>query len=392
MFAALLLSAGSLSDRIGARRAFGLGLVVFVLTSAACGIAPSLPVLLVARLAQGSAAAVMMPSAMALIREAFPDPGPRARALAVWAMGGAVASSAGPVLGGLLDVVNWRLIFFINLPVGAIALALLARTRPSSRRPAAFDAIGQLSAGVAMGGLTYGVIEAGAVGFAAPRVVIALVLAAAAAAVFVLTERRSAHPIIPADLLSSRPVVLSVVIGFAFMIGYYGLPFVFSLYLQQARGLSALATGFVFAPMMLIALALTPLTARLGERFGRPTLIATGLASMATGLLALAIMPATAPPWALGLLMVLVGLGGPLVMPPTMAVLLDHAPDQRAGTASAVFNTSRQIGGALAVAVFGGLLTNPDTFLSGVRTSLLIAAAITAATTAAAVLLRTPPE
>jgi EmrB/QacA subfamily drug resistance transporter len=393
MFAALLLSAGSLSDRIGARRAFGLGLVVFVLTSAACGIAPSLPVLLVARLAQGSAAAVMMPSAMALIREAFPDPGPRARALAVWAMGGAVASSAGPVLGGLLDVVNWRLIFFINLPVGAIALALLARTRPSSRRPAAFDAIGQLSAGVAMGGLTYGVIEAGAVGFAAPRVVNALVLAAAAAAVFVLTERRSAHPIIPADLLSSRPVVLSVVIGFAFMIGYYGLPFVFSLYLQQARGLSALATGFVFAPMMLIALALTPLTARLGERFGRPTLIATGLASMATGLLALAIMPATAPPWALGLLMVLVGLGGPLVMPPTMAVLLDHAPDQRAGTASAVFNTSRQIGGALAVAVFGGLLTNPDTFLSGVRTSLLIAAAIAAAATAAAVLLlRTPPE
>ena len=391
-FAALLLSAGSLSDRIGARRAFGLGLVVFVLTSAACGIAPSQPVLLVARLAQGSAAAVMMPSAMALIREAFPDPGPRARALAVWAMGGAVASSAGPVLGGLLDVVNWRLIFFINLPVGAIALALLARTRPSSRRPAAFDAIGQLSAGVAMGGLTYGVIEAGAVGFAAPRVVIALVLAAAAAAVFVLTERRSTHPIIPADLLSSRPVVLSVVIGFAFMIGYYGLPFVFSLYLQQARGLSALATGFVFTPMMLIALALTPLTARLGERFGRPTLIATGLASMATGLLALAIMPGTAPPWALGLLMVLVGLGGPLVMPPTMAVLLDHAPDQRAGTASAVFNTSRQIGGALAVAVFGGLLTNPDTFLSGVRTSLLIAAAITAATTAAAVLLRTPPE
>jgi EmrB/QacA subfamily drug resistance transporter len=392
MFAALLLSAGSLSDRIGARRAFGLGLVVFVLTSAACGIAPSLPVLLVARLAQGSAAAVMMPSAMALIREAFPDPGPRARALAVWAMGGAVASSAGPVLGGLLDVVNWRLIFFINLPVGAIALALLARTRPSSRRPAAFDAIGQLSAGVAMGGLTYGVIEAGAVGFAAPRVEIVLVLAAAAAAVFVLTERRSAHPIIPADLLSSRPVVLSVVIGFAFMIGCYGLPFVFSLYLQQARGLSALATGFVFAPMMLIALALTPFTARLGERFGRPTLIATGLASMATGLLALAIMPATAPPWALGLLMVLVGLGGPLVMPPTMAVLLDHAPDQRAGTASAVFNTSRQIGGALAVAVFGGLLTNPDTFLSGVRTSLLIAAAIAAATTAAALLLRTPPE
>jgi MFS family permease len=194
---------------------------------------------------------------------------------------------------------------------------------------------------------------------------------------------------IPADLLASRPVAASVVIGFAFMIGYYGLPFVFSLYLQQARGLSSLSTGLVFLPMMLFGLALTPFSARLGERFGRAALIVTGLAMMASGLVALALMPATAPPWALGLLMILVGLGGPLVMPPTMAVLLDHAPHQHAGTASAVFNTSRQIGGALAVAVFGGLLGDADTMLAGVRTSLLIAAGIAALATAATLLLRT---
>jgi MFS family permease len=130
MFAALLLSAGSLSDRIGARRAFGLGLVVFVVASACCGLAPNLAALVAARLVQGSAAAVM-PSAMSLLREAFPEPKSRARALALWAVRGAVASSTGPVLGGLLDAVDWRLIFFINLPVGVVALALLARTRPS---------------------------------------------------------------------------------------------------------------------------------------------------------------------------------------------------------------------------------------------------------------------
>jgi len=137
MFAALLLSVGSLSDRTGARRAFGLGLVVFVVASAACGFAPSLPALVVSRFVQGSAAAVMMPAAMALLREAFPDPGARARALAVWAMGGAVASSAGPVLGGLLVVIDWRPIFLINLPVGVVPLALLARTPrlPVSRLP-----------------------------------------------------------------------------------------------------------------------------------------------------------------------------------------------------------------------------------------------------------------
>src|SRR3954447_17431330 len=121
MFAALLLSAGSLADRIGARRAFGLGLVVFVAASVACGLAPGLGSLVVARFVQGSAAAVMMPSAMALLREAFPDPGRRARALGMWAMGGAAASSSGPVLGGLLDVVDWRLVFFINVPVGVVA-------------------------------------------------------------------------------------------------------------------------------------------------------------------------------------------------------------------------------------------------------------------------------
>ena len=111
--------------------------MVFVVASAACGFAPSLPALVVSRFVQGSAAAVMMPAAMALLREAFPDPGARARALAVWAMGGAVASSAGPVLGGLLDFIDWRLIFLINLPVGVVPLALLARTPrlPVSRLP-----------------------------------------------------------------------------------------------------------------------------------------------------------------------------------------------------------------------------------------------------------------
>jgi DHA2 family methylenomycin A resistance protein-like MFS transporter len=390
MFAALLLSAGSLADRIGARRAFGLGLVVFVAASVACGLAPGLGSLVVARFVQGSAAAVMMPSAMALLSGAFPDARRRAGALAVWAMGGAVASSSGPVLGGVLDLVDWRWIFFINVPVGAVALVLLARTRRSPRRPAAFDLIGQVTAVLAMGGLTFGAIEAGAVGFGHPRVVIAFVVAVVALVVFVLAQARGAHPMVPADLLRSRPVVLSVVIGFAFMVGYYGLPFVFSLYLQQVRGLSSLATGVVFLPMMLIGLALTPFSARLAERFGRPALITSGLVAMTAGLVVLALVPTSTPPLALGLLMVLVGLGGPLVMPPTMAVLLDNAPDRRAGTASGVFNTSRQIGGALAVAVFGDLLADPDTFTAGVRTSLLIAAGVAAVATGAALLLRRP--
>jgi DHA2 family methylenomycin A resistance protein-like MFS transporter len=126
MFAALLLTAGAVTDRIGARRAFGVGLAAFTVASLACGLAPTLAALVASRFVQGMAAAVTMPASMALIRQAFPDPVARGRAVATWAMGGAVAASSGPVLGGVLDLVDWRWIFVINLPVGVLALALLA--------------------------------------------------------------------------------------------------------------------------------------------------------------------------------------------------------------------------------------------------------------------------
>ena len=138
-FAALLLTAGALSDRVGARRAFAAGLAVFAAASAACGLAPTLGALVAARFVQGAAAAVLMPSSMALIRQAYADPVSRARAVGVWAMGGAVASTSGPVLGGLLSVVTWRLIFAVNVPVGAVALVLLAWTGRSPRRRVPFD-------------------------------------------------------------------------------------------------------------------------------------------------------------------------------------------------------------------------------------------------------------
>jgi DHA2 family methylenomycin A resistance protein-like MFS transporter len=168
-FAALLLSAGSLSDRAGARRAFGAGMAVFVLASAACGLAPDLPALVAARLVQGAAAAAMMPSSMALITHAYPGPARRAGAVALWSLGGVAASTSGPVLGGLLSLVSWRLIFFVNVPAGAAALLLLARAVRAPRHPAPFDWAGQVTAVAAMGGLTYGAIEAGADGITAAR-------------------------------------------------------------------------------------------------------------------------------------------------------------------------------------------------------------------------------
>jgi len=394
MFAALLLSAGALADRIGARRAFGAGVGGFVLASAACGLAPGLGVLVAARLVQGAAAAVMMPSSMALIGQAFPDPARRARAVAMWALGGAAASSAGPVAGGLLTLASWRLIFFINVPAGMAALLLLARTSPSPRRPAPFevpfDWAGQFTAVLAMGGLTYGAIEAGTAGLTAPRVLAAFAVAVAGLVAFLAAQARGAHPMMPLDLFRSRTVVIANVTGFAFVVGYYGLPFLMSLYLQQVRGLSPLAAGAAFLPMMLTGAALTPVSARLAEKLGARLLIMTGLVLMTAGLAAIAAVVPAAPVRVLALLMIATGLGGPLVMPPMTAVLLNSVPGERAGTASGIFNTSRQAGGALAVAVFGALLASPAGFLTGLRASLLIAAAIALAAAAAASCLLVP--
>jgi MFS transporter, DHA2 family, methylenomycin A resistance protein len=388
MFAALLLSAGSASDRFGARRAFGAGLAVFAAASAACGQAPAMGALVAARFVQGAAAAVMMPSSMALVGQAYPDPARRARAVAVWAMGGAAASSSGPLLGGVLTMVSWRLIFAVNVPTGVVTLLLLSRVRPSPHRWAPFDWAGQVTAVLAMGGLTYGAIQAGAAGFTAPRVLGAFAVAAIALAAFAIVQARGAHPMAPPDLFRSRAVAVSVTVGFAFIVGYYGLPFVMSLYLQQVRGLSSLGTGAFFVPMMVTGAALTSFCARIAEKTGARMLITAGLAAMTAGLVILAVLPSAAPVQVLAAVMILVGLGGPLVMPPLTAVLLNSVPAHRAGVASGVFNTSRQVGGALAVAVFGALVARPATFVHGVHLSLLIAAAVALAAAAASRLLR----
>jgi EmrB/QacA subfamily drug resistance transporter len=390
MFAALLLAAGAFSDRRGARRAFIIGVVGFVAASAGCGLAPGLGTLIVARFVQGSAAAVMMPASMALIGQTYPDPTRRARAVAIWAMGGAIASSSGPVLGGLLTVVSWRLIFLINIPVGIVAVALAARTQPSPRKAVPFDGVGFATGVVAMGGLTFGAIEAGERGFTAPIVLAAFIVAGIAGAAFVVRQRRAAHPMVPLELFRRRNVTVSVAVGFAFVVGYYGLPFVMSLYLQQAHGLSAFQTGLVFLPMMMSGAALTPLSARIAERFGARRVIVTGLALMAAGLVVLAAATVTADPAMVAVLMLPVGLAGPLVMPPITALLLNSVPDGVAGTASGVFNTSRQLGGALAIAVFGALLAQPAGLAHGVRVSLVIAAAVATIAAATSRLLTAP--
>ena len=263
MFAALLLAAGAFSDRTGARRAFIVGVVGFVAASAACGLAPGLGALIAARFVQGSAAAVLVPASMALIGQAYPNPLQRARAVGIWAMGGAVASSSAPVLGGLLTVASWRLIFLINIPIGIVAVALATRAAPFSppRRPVRPIRI-RRRIRLAMGGLTFGAIEAGERGFTSRSRGVRV--RGRGAVVHDIPRLATTHPESDraAGLFRRRNTSVAVVVGFAFVVGYYGLPFVMSLYLQQLHGLSAFQTGLVFVPMMVIGGVLHPVQAR----------------------------------------------------------------------------------------------------------------------------------
>ena len=389
MFAALLLSAGALSDRIGARRAFGAGVALFVLASAACGLAPVMGVLIAARVAQGAGAALIMPTSLALIREGFANAHQRARAIALWALGGAVASAAGPVVGGFLTLLSWRAIFFINLPVGVLALCLLMRVARSPRRTVPFDWIGQVTAMLGMGGLTYGLIEGGAEGFLrlTPRVLAALVVATLALVGFLVAQVRGSHPMVPLGLLRSRPVAVSVAGGFSFTVGFYGLVFLLSLYLQQLRGLSPLQTGLAFVPMTGLTGVVTLLTPRIAARFGARIPMALGQALIAAGLLGMC-AAVGAPIWLLAILSICIGLGSSLAVPTLTALLVSSVPAQRAGIASGVLNTCRQLGGALAVAVFGALVAQRETFVHGMQVSLVIAAVLLLVTAAASLQLK----
>ena len=374
MFAALLLSAGALSDRIGARRAFGAGLGLFVAASVACGLAPSLGVLIAARLVQGAGAAVVMPTSLALIREAYPDAAERARAIAVWSLGGAVASAAGPVVGGFLTLLSWRAIFFINLPVGALALFLLIGVARSPRRPAPFDWVGQVTAVLGMGALTYGLIEGGAAGFGAPHVVASVGRGGRGGG---RVSRRPGARRAPDGAARAVPLPTGGRlggVGFAFTVGFYGLVFLLSLYFQQLRGLSPLATGLAFVPMTALTAIVILVAPRIAARFGPRVPMAAGQFLMAVGLLALCLAVAGGPVWLLAALTIPVGLGAALAVPTLTALLLGSVPAERAGTASGVLNTCRQLGGALAIAIFGALIAHSEGFLHGMQISLVIAA------------------
>jgi DHA2 family methylenomycin A resistance protein-like MFS transporter len=359
-FAALLLTAGALADRVGLRTGFLVGLAVFAVGSAACAGAISLGGLIVARVVQGAGAAALMPCSLALIAHMFPDPGDRRRALGVWGGASGIGLAAGPVLGGIItSALGWRAIFLVNVPIAAVAAELVRRhvaETPRHRHP--IDLPGQITSTVGLAALTGGFIIAGGEGWDGSLTLALLAAGIATTAGFALVERTVKHPMIDPVLFGERTFSIAIALGVIFNFCLYGSIFCLAIDLHRGRGLDPLDTGLALLPMTIVTGSMAFLSGRLVSRIGEWTAIVVGLTAGAGGALLIA-LAATGAVATLIVSSLPIGVTA-LAMPAMTAVAMSHAPRQRVGLASGVFNASRQTGGALGVAVLGALLTGSN--------------------------------
>ncbi|MCZ4096328.1 MFS transporter [Streptomyces sp. So13.3] len=359
VLASLLMLAGSTADRIGRRRVFQTGLVLFTAGSVLCSLAPSLNWLVVFRMVQAVGGSMLNPVAMSIITNTFTDPRERARAIGVWGGVVGVSMAAGPVLGGLLvQTVGWRSIFWINLPVGLLALALTARYVPESRapKPRRVDPVGQLFVIALLGSLTYAIIEAPDAGWTSALILGCLAVAIGSLAGLLSYERRRVDPLIELGFFRSAPFSGATVIAVSAFAALGGFLFLNTLYLQNTRGLSALDAGLYMLPMAVMCLVFAPLSGRLvGNRGPRLSLVLAGTAMTISGVM-FAALDAESSNTLLFTSYVLFGIGFGLVNAPITNTAVSGMPRSQAGVAAAVASTSRQVGQSLGVAVIGAAI------------------------------------
>ncbi|WP_328463804.1 MFS transporter [Streptomyces sp. NBC_00448] len=359
VIASLLLLSGSTADRIGRKRVFQIGLVVFTLGSALCSLAPGLGWLIAFRMLQAVGGSMLNPVAMSIITNTFDDAKERAKAIGVWGGVVGISMAAGPIIGGaLVESVGWRSIFWINLPVGVAALALTARFVPESRapRPRRIDPVGQVLVIALLGSLTYGIIEGTGAGWGSPLIVGCFVVAAAAVAALARYERRRIDPLIDVRFFRSVPFSGATVIAVCGFAALGGFLFLNTLYLQNTRGLSALDAGLYMVPMAVMCLVFAPLSGRLvGARGPRLPLVLAGITMTASGVL-FAGFDAETNNVKLFTAYVLFGIGFGLINAPITNTAVSGMPRAQSGVAAAVASTSRQVGQALGVAVLGAAL------------------------------------
>lgn len=363
VLASLLISSGALADRIGRRRVFRLGLIVFGAASVACALAPNAGVLIAARAVQGIGGSMLSPVALAIVVNVMTEPKERARAIGIWAAVFGVSMAAGPLAGGaLVSAFGWRSVFWINLPVVAVALVLTALHVPESRaqRPRRLDGPGQLLLTVVVACSVAVLIEGPHIGWRSPAAILGYVLVVAAAGAFVRVEARRAEPLVDPRLFRRPPFAAAVVGAVVVFIALSATLLLNTLYLQQARGMTPLAAGLVTLPMALAATVCAPVSGVLVGRFGpRPPLLLAGAFITVGGLCLVGIGDDT-DVRLLSLAYLLVGTGFGFANAPITNVAVSALPPERAGVAGGITSTARQVGSALGIAVAGSVIASAE--------------------------------
>jgi len=356
VLASLLMLSGSTADRLGRKRTFMTGLVLFTLGSLACSLAPGLGWLVVFRMLQAVGGSMLNPVAMSIITNTFTDPAERARAIGVWGGVVGVSMALGPIVGGaLVDSVGWRGIFWVNIPVGITALVLTGLFVPESRaaRARRLDPVGQLIIIVLLASLTYAIIEGPGAGWGSAKIIGCFSLAAAALVALLSYEPRREEPLLDLRFFRSAPFAGATVIAVSAFAALAGFLFMSTLYLQDVRGYSPLHAGLYMLPMAMMTVVFAPLSGRIvGARGTRLPLTVAGIAITASGLMLTRLTAGTSLGWLIAAY-VIFGLGFGMVNAPITNTAVSGMPRSQAGVAAAIASTSRQVGGSLGVAVVG---------------------------------------
>ncbi|MFG2717755.1 MFS transporter [Streptomyces sp. NPDC048416] len=387
LVAMLLLSGGVFADRFGRKRVYLAGAVVFTAASVLCALAPSLGWLIAGRVLQGIGASALSPASLALLVAAHPVPQERVKAIGLWAGFSGIGLAAGPVAGGVLtEAFGWPAIFLVNLPIGVILLLAGLRHLDESRNPdaPAIDIPGTVLSVLAVGTLTYGMIEGGARGWTSPVILASFAASAILFAVFGAVEARRPAPMLPLRLFRQRLFTVSntamVVMGFALM----GSSFFFSQFFVYVQGSSILRAGLQTLPVSLTMVIVSPFAGRLAARYGFRMVATVGLTLAGGGLWALGLVHADTGYGNVWWRLAIAGIGFALTLSPLTGAAIQAVSPHEGGLASGISGTTRQIGAVLGVALLGAVVrarqSGGASFETGLNSAFIVAGIVTLAT------------
>jgi EmrB/QacA subfamily drug resistance transporter len=400
-FAALMLIGGKVADAYGRRRIFVVGIAVFTVASLWCGLADSGETLIAARVLQGAGAALMNPATLSIIAATFP-PHQRGTAIGIWAGVSGLALAIGPLVGGLItDHLEWSWIFFVNVPVGILAIAASFLFIDESRDEShvRLDLPGLATSGIGLFALTYGLIEANTYGWGSARILGAFALAGIGILAFVLLERNQRSPMLPLELFRNGTYTGANLVILLVALAMFGVFFFVSLYMQNILGYSAVQTGAAFLPMTILIILIAPIAGRASDRIGSRGLMTAGMILIAVQLVFFARLTHDASFWNLLPAFMIGGIGMALTMTPSAAAATRSVPVDKAGVGAAVLNSARQVGGTMGIAVMGAIMASatgdvrtPEAFMDGFQKALLVAAGIAVVGAVVAYVLVRPHE